>query len=205
MQFSPRHSLHLILLDRVIWVIALGALLSSLWKGATSRLNFRVGLALYSGAAGLVLVVGIVVSAYFVQYASLKKIQASLEALPWSSSQEVHSTQFPRLSEAVLRFTIDRNNCSDGKLLAVLEIEGQKMSRPLDLSSSRSRWIYFTVFDPAIAKVSVEITPRECVTERAWGPIGDGAIPPLQFLDPETALEKHTIMRHLYNLVSSLL
>ena len=107
--------------------------------------------------------------------------------------------------EAIERFTIDPGKCPGGKLEAVVEVEGQKLIRPLEALDGAPRSVYFAVFDPAISKATVDVLPRECVTERAWGPLGDGSIPPLQFFDPEEALRKQGILRHLGNSVSSFL
>ena len=88
---------------------------------------------------------------------------------------------------------------------AVVEAEGQKWIYPLDPLEGTPRSIYFAVFDPAIVKVKVDVVPQECVTQRGWGPLGDGSIPPLQFFDPEAALKQQGIMRHLGRIISSLL
>lgn len=204
-QFSPRHILHLIVLDRVILVIILAALVGAVWQFAISGLKMKVGLALATGAIGAVLVVAVMVVAHFVQSASLSRVKGNLEALPWFPSQEAYSKQFPNHREAVERFTIDPGKCSADKMEATIEIEGLKLTRPLDVLDGAPRSVYFAIFDPAISNASVDVTPRECVTARAWGPLGDGAIPPLQFFDPEVALKKQSIMRHLGNLASAFL
>ncbi|TAJ25252.1 MAG: hypothetical protein EPO64_08455 [Nitrospirae bacterium] len=204
-QFSPRHILHLIMLDRVVLVIIISALLGAAWQYVTSGLDLKVGLALKAVAAGTTLTIAVIVGAHLVQSASLSRVKGDLEALPWFPSREAYSRQFPNHVEAIERFTIDLGKCSAEKLEAVVEVEGQKLTWPLDLLERTPRSVYFAVFDPAISKASVDVTPRECVTARAWGPLGDGAIPPLQFFDPETALSKQSILRHLGNLVSSFL
>jgi hypothetical protein len=204
-QFSSRHILHLIMLDRVVLVIVLAALLGAVWQYLTSGLDMKAGPALWTSASGAVLLVVIIVCAHFVQSASLSRVKGNLEALPWLPSQEAYNKRFPHHPEAIERFTIDPGKCSADRLVATIEIEGQKLTRPLDLLGKAPRSIYFTVFDPAISKASVDVAPRECVTARAWGPLGDGAIPPLQFFDPEAALKKQSIMRHLGNLVSAFL
>jgi hypothetical protein len=199
LQFSPRHSLHLIVLDRVLLVITVAALLGAVWRSVVAHLDWKVRQAVFSGAVGLAAVIAVTVGAFFVQYNSLKRLKSDLDALPWFSSQETYNTRYPKRAEAVLRFTLDRGKCVSDRVEATLDIEGQKISRPVDLPSGGPRSIYFAVLDPAIEKLSVDVTPRECVTERAWGPLGDGSIPPLQFFDPDEALKKHTIMRHLGN------
>ena len=204
-QFSPRHILHLIMLDRVVLIIILAALVDAVWRYAISGLNAKVGLALGTGVIGAGLVVAIVVGAHFVQSASLNRVKVDLEASPWFPSREAYSRQFPNYPEAIERFTIDPGKCSAGRLEATIEVEGQKLTRPLDPLEGRPRSVYFAVFDPAISKASVDVTPRECVTARAWGPLGDGGIPPLQFFDPEAALRKQSIIRHLGHLVSAFL
>lgn len=205
LQFSPRHSLHLIMLDRAILVIVVGALLAAIWQYATSRLDFGLGLALWSIVAGSSALVSIIIGAHFVQHASLSRVKAQLEALPWFSSQEAYRSRFPNQAEAVLRITVDGSKCSTRKPEATVAVEGQKFVHPLDLQGGGPRSVYFAVYDPAIITAVVEVTPQDCVTARAWGPLGDGTIPPLQFFDPETALKKQTLMRHLGNLWSSFL
>lgn len=204
-QFSPRHILHLVMLDRVVLVIILAALVGAVWQYAISGLNTKARLALGTSAIGAVLVVAVIVVAHFVQSASLSRVKGNLEVLPWFPSQEAYNKQFPNHPEAIERFTIDPGKCSAGRLEAIIEVEGQKLTRPLDVLGGAPRSVYFTIFDPAISKASVDVTPRECVTARAWGPLGDGAIPPLQFFDPEAALKKQSIMRRLGNLVSAFL
>jgi hypothetical protein len=204
-QFSSRHMLHLVMLDRVVLVIVLAALLGAAWQYVTSVLDMKMGLALKATAAGTVLTIAVVVGAHFVQSASLNRVKGDLEALQWFPSMAAYSKQFPNHREAIERVTIDPGKCSADKLEAAFEIEGQKLARPLDNLGSGPRSVYFAVFDPANSKVSFDVTPRECVTARAWGPLGDGTIPPLQFFDPEAALKKQSIMRHLGNLVSAFL
>lgn len=205
LQFSPRHFLHLIMLDRVILVIALAAILDAVWRSATARFDWKPGLALTTGAAGAFAVVALVVGAHLVQTYSLNRVKGDLEALPWFPSHEAYGERFPDRTEAIERFTIDPGKCSPDKLEAVSEVEGVKWTRPLDRPAGGVRSVYFTLFDPAISKVTVDVLPRECVTKRAWGPLGDGSIPPLQFFDPEAALKRQSIMRHLGNIASSLL
>lgn len=204
-QFSPRHIIHLIMLDRVVLVIVGAALLGAVWQALTARLETKVGLALGAGAAGALGVVAIVVGAHFVQQSSLSRVKDGLAALPWFPSQEAYARRFPDNMEAIERFTIDPGKCPGRKLEAVVEVEGQKLARPLETLDGAPRSVYFAIFDPAISKASVDVLPRECVTERAWGPLGDGSIPPLQFFDPEEALRKQGILRHLGNIVSSFL
>lgn len=207
-QFSSRHFLHLIMLDRVILVIVLAAILGAAWQYVTARLDWKPRLALVAGAVGAVGAVGVValvVGAHFVQYASLSMVNGDLAALPWFPSRGNYERRFPNHTEAIERFTIDPGRCSAGRLEAIIEVEGQKWTRPLELLEGAPRSVYFAVFDPAIVKVTVDVVPRECVTERAWGPLGDGSIPPLQFFDPEAALKKQSIMRHLGGIVFSLL
>lgn len=205
LQFSPRHSLHFIMLDRALLVIILAAMMGAVWRFATSGLDTRIGLALYSGFAGIVLLVAVVIGAHFFQQASVAKLKRELEALPWFAAEEAYKSRFPQNSEAILRFTVNGAGCSSGKLEAIMEVEGQKLSRPLDLLDGPPRYVYFAVFDPAIAKVSVDIMPEGCVAERAWGPLGDSSIPPLQFFDPDVAARKNSIRRHLASLIHSLL
>ncbi len=205
LQYGPRHSLHLIMLDRALLVIILAAIVSAVWQFASSRLDTKFGLMLYSSIAGIVLLVAIVIGAHLFQQASVAKLKRELEALPWSASEEAYKARFPRNTEAILRFTIDGAGCASDKLEAHMEVEGQKLSRPIEVLEGSPRYVYFAVFDPAIAKVSVDIAPRACVSGRAWGPLGDGSMPPLQFFDPEITAKKNTILRHLGNLVSSLL
>ncbi len=205
LQFSARHSLHLIVLDRVILVIVVAALLAAVRQHVTFGLDTNMRLALYSGVGGAVLTLAIVVGAHFVQYASLNKLKDALERAPWFASQEAYGREFPKNPEAIQRFAIDRSKCSSDRLEASVELEGQKVSWALDLSDGRRRFVYFAVFDPSLEKLAVDVTPRECVAERSWGPLGDGSITPLQFFDPETALGKETIRRRLFNLVLSFL
>ncbi|MDP1837945.1 MAG: hypothetical protein Q8N31_10260 [Reyranella sp.] len=204
-QFSPRHIIHLLMLDRVVLVIIVAALLGAGWQYVTSRLDIRAGLALGTGTAGTVALVAIVVGAHFVQQANLSRVKSSLEALPWFPSQEAYRGQFPNHAEAIERFTIDLGKCSADRLEAVVEVEGRKWTRPLERLDGTPRSVYFAVFNPAISTATVDVVPRECVTQRAWGPLGDGSIPPLQFFDPEAALKQQSIMRHLGNIASSLL
>lgn len=204
-QFSSRHILHLIMLDRVILAIVLAALLSAAWQSATSRLNVTFGLALWSGGLGAAAVIVIIVAAHLFQHASLSWLKGNLEALPWFPSQEAYRARYPNLPEAILRFTIDENKCAGEILHATIDVEGQKLSRPLDRLDGGTRSVYFAVFNPAIVEASVDVTPQQCVTERAWGPLGDGTTPPLQFFDPEAALKKQSIGRYLRRLVSSFL
>lgn len=205
LQFSSRHSLHLIVLDRAILVIVLGALLFTIWQYATSRVDMKLGLALWSSVTGFALLVVIIVGAHIVQHASLSRLKAQLEASPWLSSREAYRNRYPDLAESVLRITVGGNKCPTDKPEATIEIEGQKFTYPLDIQDGRSRSIYFAVYDPSIITAEVDVTPRDCVAARAWGPLGDGTIPPLQFFDPEAALKNQTIMRHLGNLLSSFL
>jgi hypothetical protein len=205
LQFSPRHSLHWIALDRALLVIITAALLGALWQYATSHLDTKIRLALWSAVAGAVLVSGTLVAGYFVQQASLSKLQSDLAKLPWFPSQEAYNARFPKNTEAIVRFTIDTNKCSGDKLQATLELEGEKVTRRLDSLGSGARYVYLAVLDPAIDKMAVNIAPQDCVIDRSWGPLGDGSIPPLQFFDPEVALKGNTIARHFRNLVSSLL
>lgn len=211
LQFSPRHSLHFIMLDRALLVIILAAMTGAAWQFVTSRLDTKMDLALYSSFAGIVLLVALVIGAHYYQQASVAKLKRELEALPWSASEEAYKARFPQNSEAILRFTISGAGCSHDKLEATLWVEGHKLSRSLDLLNGSPRYVYFAVldpanaFDPTIAKFSVDIVPRACVTERAWGPIGDGSIPPLQVFDPEVAARNNTIWRHLASLLHSLL
>ena len=204
-QFSPRHIIHLIVLDRVVLVIVGATLLGAVWQAVTAKLDTKVGLALGTGAAGALGVVAIVVGAHFVQQSNLSRLKDGLASLPWFPSQEAYARRFPNNVEAIERFTIDPGKCPGGKLEAVVEVEGQKLIRPLEALDGAPRSVYFAVFDPAISKATVDVLPRECVTERAWGPLGDGSIPPLQFFDPEEALRKQGILRHLGNIVSSFL
>ena len=203
-QFSPRHIIHLIMLDRVVLAIVGAALLGAAWQALTSRLYTKVGLALGAGVAGALGVVAIVVGAHFVQQSNLSRVKDGLVALPWFPSQEAYARRFPNHVEAIERFTIDPGKCPGRKLEAVVEVEGQKLTRSLEALDGAPRSVYFAVFDPAISKATVHVLPRECVIGRAWGPLGDGSIPPLQFFDPEGALRKQGILRHLGNIVSSL-
>jgi len=204
-QFSPRHIIHLIMLDRVVLVIVGAALLGAVWQALTAKLDPKVGLALGTGAAGALGVVAIVVGAHFVQQSNLSRVKGGLETLPWFPSQETYGKRFPNHVEAIERFTIDPLKCPGRKMEAVVEAEGQKWIHPLDPLEGTPRSIYFAVFDPAIVKVKVDVVPQECVTQRGWGPLGDGSIPPLQFFDPEAALKQQGIMRHLGRIISSLL
>lgn len=204
-QFSPRHFLHLIMLDRVILVIALAAILDAAWRYLTVRVDWKPRLALMTGAAGAFAVVALIVAAHVVQYTSLNRVKGDLEALPWFPSLEAYGKRFPNRTEAIERFTIDPGKCSSGKLEAIIEVEGVKWTRSLDVLGGGPRSVYFAMLDPAISKATVDVVPRECVIEHAWGPLGDGSIPPLQFFDPEVALKKQSIMRHLGNIASSLL
>ena len=193
------------MLDRVLLVIIVAALLGAGWHYATAKLDMRAGLALGAGVAGVAAVVVIIAATHIVQQASLSRLKGNLETLPWLPSQEVYGKRFPNNVEAIERFTIDPAKCSAGRLTAVVEVEGQKWTRPLDVLDGRPRSVYFAVFDPAISNATVDVLPRACVTERAWGPLGDGSIPPLQFFDPEAALKEQSILRHLGNIVSSFL
>jgi hypothetical protein len=204
-QFQSRHILHLIFLDRIVLIIVLTALLGGVWKYATSGLNLKWGLTFGTSAVGAVLVVAVIVGAHFVQVASLNRLKSGLDVLPWLPSQEAYSARFPNRLEAIERFTIDPSKCPAEKLEATIEAEGQKLSRPLDRLEGGPRQVYFAIFDPASVKVSVDVTPDACVTGRAWGPLGDGSIPPLQFFDPEVALQNQSIMQRLRQFVSSLL
>jgi hypothetical protein len=204
-QFSPRHIIHLIMLDRIAFVVIGAALLEAAWRAATSWQATKVGLALGTGIAGALGVVAIVVGAHLVQQSSLSRVKGDLEALPWFPSQEAYGRRFPNHVEAIERFTIDPGKCRVGGLEATVEVEGRKLTWPLDALDGRPRSVYFAVFDPAISRATVDVLPRECVIQRARGPLGDGSIPPLQFFDPEAALKKQSIMRHLGNIVSSLL
>lgn len=204
-QFSPRHFLHLIMLDRVILVIALTAILGAAWQCVTERLDWKPKLALMTGAASAFAVVALVVAAHVVQHSSLNRVKGNLEALPWFPDREALGRRFPSNMEAIERFTIDPGKCAPGKLEAVIEVEGERWARPLDRLGGDPRSVYFALLDPAISKATVDVLPQECVTGRAWAPLGDGSIPPLQFFDPEAALRKQGIMRHLGNIASSLL
>lgn len=205
LQFSPRHSLHLIVLDRAILVIVIGALLIAIWQHVTARVDMKLGLALWSSVAGFALLIVIIVGAHLVQHASLSRVKAQLEASPWFSSQEAYRSRYPDLAESVLRITVDGNRCPTDKPEATVEVEGQKFAYPLDVQGGGLRSVYFAVYDPSIIKAEVDVTPRDCVAARAWAPLGDGTIPPLQFFDPEAALKNQSIMRHLGNLLSSFL
>ncbi len=203
-QFSPRHFLHLIMLDRVVLVIALVAISDAAWQYATARRDWKPRLALVTGAAVAFALVALVVGAHVVQYTSLNRLKGNLEALPWFPSLEAYGKRFPDRTEAIERFSIDPGKCSSGKLEAIIEVEGEKWTRPLDPLEGGARSVFFAMLDPAISKVTFDVVPRECVTERAWAPLGDGSIPPLQFFDPEVALKKQTLIRHIEKLVSSL-
>ena len=164
-----------------------------------------LSLAIVPFLSGVGLLIAAVVGAQFIQETSLRRLKDKLEVGPWFPSQEAYAARFPGYPEAILRFTIDESKCATNRPEATIEVEGQKLRYPLHLNSGSPRSVYFTIFDPAIVKLSVDIVPRDCVTERSWGPMGDGSVPPLQFFDPDAALRNQTLMRHIKNLVSSLL
>ncbi len=134
----------------------------------------------------------------------MTRVKGDLEVLPWFPSQEADGPRFPNRTEAIERFTIDPGKCSSGKLQAVIQVECEQWARPLVPLGGGPRSVYFAILDPSLSKAIVDVVPWECVIQRAWGPLGGGSIPPLKYFDPEVALEKQTLMRHIKNIVSSL-
>lgn len=205
-QFSPRHSIHLIMLDRTIVVIMATTLIACLWRYITSsRWALDLRLATWSGMAGLLLVSAIVVGTHFVQAASLAKLKRNLEALQWQPILASQAGAISGTSEALVRFTVNPSKCPDGPLEAVIKLEGETVTRRLDSLDGKPRAVYFAVFEPTVEKVTVDMKPHDCVISRSQAPLGDGSIPPLQFFDPDAALTMQRLGRHFLNLLSAIL
>ena len=204
MQFSPRHVLHLMMIDHALLAIIGYRLLIGVWSIADKRTTPKLRLALLSGLGTVALAVTLVVGTHLLQHHKLEKLRSDLEREPWFPSQQAYSSRYPDLAEATLRLTFDSRKCDSSHAEAELEIEGQKVAYPLQ-SMDSVRSIYFALLNPKIMPVTVNVAPANCVIERSWGPLGDGSIPPLQFFDPDVELRHQTLTRHLINLFSSFL
>ena len=205
LQFSPRHNLHLIMLDRALLVIICTALIREACRNGLAYSGLKIRLAVGSIVTAAASLAILIFATHLWQQAALSKLEGQLEKVPWLPSEAAYKLRYPGNAEFLLRFALDPRKCDSPRAEAVMELEGQRVVRPLEMHGRASRNIYFTVFDPELEKVSVDIIPRTCVAEQAWGPLGDGTIPPLQFFDPQVALERNTLGRLLRNLFSSFL
>lgn len=205
LQFSSRHSLHLIMLDRALLVIICTALIREACLEGLAYSGLKIRLAVGSIVTAAASLAILIFAAHLWQQTALSKLEGQLGKLPWLPSEAAYKLRYPGNAEFLLRFTLDPRKCDSTRAEAVMELEGQRVIRPLEMHGGAPRNIYFAVFDPEVEKVSVDIIPRTCVAEQAWGPLGDGTIPPLQFFDPQVALEKNTLGRLFRNLFSSFL
>lgn len=205
LQFSPRHLLHLIMLDRVFLVIIGTAYVAAAWQFAVCGLRLRMGLAVGLAAAGSATLVLLIVGAQVIQQRSLLALEARLATTHWFASEAAYSEAFPGRTESLLRISIGGQDCPVSKAEAIITNEGQKISRSIDLTLGNPRPVYFALLEPRIDEIKVDVAPRECIVSRAWGPLGDGKITPLQFFDPATAVQTNTLQRHLSRIWSSFL
>ncbi len=200
LQFSPRHSLHLIALDRALAIIMYAALLEAIWRQILIPTSFNIRFGILSGLAAAGLVTVAICGSYAVQRASTTKLKEQLESLNWLPSADAYSSAFPRAKESVLRVIFDGSKCSAGQPEVVMVIDGEKVVRPIARLGNTARPIYFAILDPAISKSSIEITPADCVTKHSWAFLGDGILPPVQMFDPQQALQHQTLWRLFLNL-----
>jgi|GEM_PF-4229084 len=204
-QFSSRHSIHLIMLDRTIVVVVATTLLATLWRYITSsRWTLDLRLAAWSGITCVLLVSVVVVGAHFVQAANLARLKHDLEALQWQPTPATQAGPISSMSEALVRFTIDPSRCPGVPLEAIMELEGETVTRRLDSLDGKARSLYFAIFEPTVEKVTVDVKPHVCVIERSLSRLGDGSIPPLQFFDPDAALTMQRLGRHFLNILSAI-
>jgi hypothetical protein len=204
-QFSPRHSIHLIMLDRTVVVIVATTLLATLWRYImSSRWTLDLRLTAWSGIASVLLVGVVVVGTHFVQSASVARLKHNLETLHWQPSKAMQAGPISGTSEALVRFTIDPSRCPGVPLEAIMELEGETVTRRLDSLDGKPRSVYFAVFEPTVEKVTVDVKPHICVIERSLGRLGDGSTPPLQFFDPAAALAAQHLGRHFLNILSAI-
>ena len=202
-QFSMRHSLHLIVLDRALAVVIYASIIQALWQQILqpARLQIAKALLMAGAAAGLVSLA--IVSAYTVQRAASIDLQIALESATWYPSRAALDNAVPDLTEALRRVTIAPAGCP--KLEVSMTIDGEKVVRRLDRLDGTPRSIYFAEFSPAISRATIDLPmpAGDCVTDEAWAALGDGKIPPLQMFDPKAAMERQTLRRLFSNLVKA--
>lgn len=187
LQFSARHSLHLIALDRALCIIIYAVLLAAIWRRILTPTPLKLRLALVSGLSAVGVVSISVIGSYVLQRSSTAVLDGQIAALTWLPSAEAYAEAFPGAQESILRMTFDGSRCPVGDPKAVIVVDGETAIRPIPRLGNIPRPIYFAGLDPATSKVSVYVSPEHCVSERAWAHLGNGAIPPLQMFDPGAA------------------
>lgn len=200
-QFSPRHSLHLIVLDRALAVVVYAKIIHAVWQQILQPTRLQIGKALLMGGGAAGLVALLIVGTYAVQRAALIDLKATLDAATWYPSRAALDAAVPGRAEAVRRVTIAPAGCTD--LDIVMTIDGERVVRRLDRLDGRPRNIYFAAFSPTISKTTIDLPAGACVTAEAWTALGDGKIIPLQMFDPETALEKQSLLRLFSSVVDA--
>lgn len=200
-QFSMRHSLHLIVLDRALAVVVYATIILALWQWILKPSRLQMAKALSMGAAAAGLVSLLLVGAHAVQRMALIDLKAALESATWYPSRAALDVAMPGRTEALRRVTIVPAGCAG--LEVTMTVDGEKLVRHLDRLDGTPRSIYFAVFSSAITKSTIELPAGACVVSEAWAALGDGSIPPLQMFDPEAALEKQTLRRLFSNVVSA--
>lgn len=198
-QFSPRHSLHLIVLDRCLAVIVYGSIVLAAWRRLMTPSRLQIGKAFLMGAGAFTLLAVMLVAAHAVQRAATLNLKSELERATWYPSRAALDAAVPGGADAVRRVTIAPAHCHD--LNVRLIIDGETVVRKLDRLDGRSRNIYFASFSPAISKGTIDLPSGACVTGEAWAALGDGTLTPLQMFDPQVALERQTLPRLFSNLV----
>ncbi len=197
LQFSARHIVHLIMMDRMLLVIAGTAFVGALWQMAILQLAAKVRLALTIAFTGALALTVVIVGAHAIQQRNLKALSDTLTTLQWFDVEKDYERAFPERSESLLRLTIGGDRCRSTEIQVVIENEGQRIVRFVTVDPQTTRPLYFALLNPEIEEVRVDVSPPECVWGRAWAPLGDGRIPPLQFFDPSDAIEGNSLSRHL--------
>lgn len=204
LQFSPRHLLHLIMLDRILIVIVGATYIAVAWQSILSRPTLRPMLAIGIATASAMTLALIIVGAHSIQQRAVQDLEAKLQSLPWFPSREAYAEAFPNRTESILRIVVGGGKCKVSSVDASIINEGQRVSRSVDLTLGAPRPLYFGLLEPRIDEIKAEIYPADCILSKAWGPLGDGTITPLQFFDPRAALNANTLQRHFGQVLSAL-
>jgi hypothetical protein len=201
LQYSPRHGIHFIMMDRILLAIIFVALARGILATGREPLQWRLAIASGAGIAGLLAVV--VAGAFLIETANIRKLATVLEAQRWFASEAEYKAHYPDRAESVTRLTIDPEQCPGAKIVATFSFNGQKLPRPIEALDGTRRNVYVANYDPERAKSSVDVSPAACVAAQAWALLGDGVVTPIQLFDPEAALQRITILELLHDLFSS--
>lgn len=197
LQFSARHIVHLIVLDRVLLVIIGGTLVSGLWAIVYTEqaVNWRLMASVCIAGATLLLTVTVI--AYYIQGFAIRRLASQLSESNWYPSFAEYKQAYPSLPESYLRVTLAPEQCAGRPIAAKIELEGQTVTYPIESDLTTRRSLYFAILDPSRAETRVEVFPKDCVVSMEWGPLGDGAVPPLQFFDPMAADRSRSLVNSI--------